>query len=88
MNVSLKRIQAIFIKDYKEFSRNYAVSIMILFPIAFALLYGTEAGDQAAVGGALIADSARRPGIIAITEVFDQPDIVAALATGNYLKGT
>ena len=49
MNVSLKRIQAIFIKDYKEFSRNYAVSIMILFPIAFALLYRTEAGDQAAI---------------------------------------
>ncbi|MEZ0481659.1 ABC transporter permease [Planococcus sp. SSTMD024] len=49
MNVSLKRIQAIFIKDYKEFSRNYAVSIMIVFPIVFALLYRTEAGDQAAI---------------------------------------
>ena len=39
MNISMKRVGAIFIKDYKEFSRNYAVSIMLLFPIFFAFLY-------------------------------------------------
>ena len=39
MSISLKRIQAIFMKDYKEFSRNYAVSMMILFPLFFAFLY-------------------------------------------------
>lgn len=38
MSISLKRAGAIFVKDYKEFSRNYAVSIMLLFPIIFALL--------------------------------------------------
>jgi ABC-2 type transport system permease protein len=38
MSISLKRAQAIFVKDYKEFSRNYAISIMLLFPIAFALI--------------------------------------------------
>lgn len=47
MNVSLKRIQAIVIKDYKEFSRNYAISVMILFPLLFAFLYRSDGGDQA-----------------------------------------
>lgn len=39
MSISFKRIQAIFIKDYKEFSRNYAVSIVFLFPVIMAFLY-------------------------------------------------
>ncbi|WP_040925417.1 ABC transporter permease [Saccharibacillus kuerlensis] len=38
MNVSLKRVRAIFVKDYKEFSRNYAISIMLICPIVLALL--------------------------------------------------
>lgn len=36
MNLSMTRIQAILIKDYKEFSRNYAVSIMVLMPLVLA----------------------------------------------------
>jgi len=47
MSISLKRIQAIFMKDYKEFSRNYAISIMIIFPILFAFLYRTDGEGQA-----------------------------------------
>lgn len=39
MNVSVKRMRAIFIKDYKEFSRNYAVSSMLLMPLVIAFLY-------------------------------------------------
>ena len=39
MNMSMKRIQAIFMKDYKEFSRNYAVSVMVLLPPLLAFLY-------------------------------------------------
>jgi len=39
MSISLKRAGAIFVKDYKEFSRNYAVSIMLIFPIIFAFLF-------------------------------------------------
>lgn len=39
MNISIKRIRAIFMKDYKEFSRNYAVSIMVIFPLFFAFLF-------------------------------------------------
>lgn len=38
MSISLKRARAIFVKDYKEFSRNYALSIMLIFPIILALL--------------------------------------------------
>lgn len=40
MNMSMKRIQAIFVKDYKEFSRNYAVSSVVLMPIILAIFYG------------------------------------------------
>ena len=39
MSISLKRVQAIFVKDYKEFSRNYAVSITLIVPIVFAFLF-------------------------------------------------
>lgn len=38
MSISLKRARAIFVKDYKEFSRNYAISIMLIIPIILALL--------------------------------------------------
>jgi len=36
MSISLKRVRAIFMKDYKEFSRNYAVSLLLIFPIIIA----------------------------------------------------
>lgn len=38
MSISLKRARAIFVKDYKEFSRNYAISIIVIFPIIMAFL--------------------------------------------------
>lgn len=42
MNLSIKRMQAIFMKDYKEFTRNYAISIMLLAPIIFAAMLEKE----------------------------------------------
>ncbi|MBP1994661.1 ABC transporter permease [Paenibacillus eucommiae] len=39
MSISLKRARAIFVKDYKEFSRNYAVSFSLIVPILFAFLF-------------------------------------------------
>lgn len=48
MNLSITRIQAIFKKDYKEFSRNYAVSLMVLSPLMLAFIYnktGTHTMD-------------------------------------------
>lgn len=45
MNVSINRIRAIFIKDYKEFSRNYAVSIMVLLPLFLAFFYNRMGAD-------------------------------------------
>ena len=39
MNMSMKRIQAIFMKDYKEFSRNYAVSAMVFMPLFLAFFF-------------------------------------------------
>jgi ABC-2 type transport system permease protein len=51
MSISLKRARAIFVKDYKEFSRNYAVSIILIFPILFALLLrGTGSSLTGAFG--------------------------------------
>lgn len=44
MNYS--RIQAIFVKDYKEFSRNYAISIMVLFPLILAFLYNKTGSNN------------------------------------------
>ena len=46
MNISYNRIQAIFLKDYKEFSRNYSISIILFFPILFALLYRSDDPTQ------------------------------------------
>ncbi len=40
MTISWKRISAIFLKDYKDFSRNMAVSIVIFLPIIIAAIYG------------------------------------------------
>ncbi|MGM9951338.1 MAG: ABC transporter permease [Lysinibacillus sp.] len=45
MNMSMKRIQAIFMKDYKEFSRNYAISITVLMPLVLALFYNKSGVD-------------------------------------------
>ncbi|SEL94055.1 ABC-2 type transport system permease protein [Paenibacillus sp. cl141a] len=39
MSISLKRARAIFVKDYKEFSRNYAISFSVIVPILFAFLF-------------------------------------------------
>lgn len=39
MSISLKRARAIFVKDYREFSRNYAVSFSVIVPILFAFLF-------------------------------------------------
>lgn len=39
MTFSWKRVNAIFVKDYKDFSRNMAVSIIIFFPPVLAALY-------------------------------------------------
>ncbi|WP_332647643.1 ABC transporter permease [Lysinibacillus sp. 54212] len=46
MNISIKRIQAIFLKDYKEFSRNYAISTMALVPLVLAFFYRDLATTQ------------------------------------------
>ncbi len=45
MNLSMKRMRAIFIKDYKEFSRNYAVSTMVFLPLLLAFMYNKSGAD-------------------------------------------
>lgn len=48
MSISLKRVRAIFVKDYKEFSRNYAINIMLIFPILLAILFRSQ--DLSSIG--------------------------------------
>ena len=43
--ISLKRVNAIFQKDFKDFSRNYAVSIVIFIPIVLGAIYGRMGVD-------------------------------------------
>ncbi|WP_397539723.1 ABC transporter permease [Rummeliibacillus pycnus] len=45
MNLSIKRMQAILIKDYKEFSRNMAVSSMVFLPLILAAVYSRMGVD-------------------------------------------
>ncbi|WP_145410499.1 ABC transporter permease [Paenibacillus xylanexedens] len=49
MSISLKRIQAIFIKDYKEFSRNYGISVVLIIPIVFAFLFRGAGSSSEAI---------------------------------------
>lgn len=57
MNISLKRARAIFVKDYKEFSRNYAVSIMLIIPIMFAILFRNAGASLPGASGFLFNTS-------------------------------
>jgi len=41
----MKRVKAIFMKDYKEFSRNISISIVIIMTPLLALMYG-KSGDN------------------------------------------
>jgi len=40
MTFSWKRLSAIFMKDYKDFTRNMAVSVVVILPIIIAAIYG------------------------------------------------
>ena len=46
MTFSWKRVNAILQKDFKDFSRNTAVSIIIFLPIILAALYGRMGVDS------------------------------------------
>ncbi|MDI2589179.1 ABC transporter permease [Psychrobacillus sp. NEAU-3TGS] len=46
MTISWKRVNAILQKDFKDFSRNSAVSIIIFFPIILAAIYGRMGIDS------------------------------------------
>ncbi|WP_252501792.1 ABC transporter permease [Sporosarcina sp. Marseille-Q4943] len=46
MMISLKRMNAIFQKDFKDFSRNFAVSTVIFVPLFLAAFYGRMGVDS------------------------------------------
>ena len=45
MNLSIKRVNAIFQKDFKDFSRNLAVSMVIFLPLFMAAVYSRMGVD-------------------------------------------
>lgn len=45
MDFSFKRVNAIFMKEFKDFSKNPNVLIMCFLPIMFALIYGKLMGN-------------------------------------------
>lgn len=57
MSISLKRVRAIFVKDYKEFSRNYAISIILIIPIMFAFLFRVASPSLTVAAGFLLNTS-------------------------------
>jgi ABC-2 type transport system permease protein len=57
MSISLKRARAIFVKDYKEFLRNYAISIMLIVPIIFAVLFRSAGASLPGASGFLFNTS-------------------------------
>lgn len=46
MTFSWKRVNAIFVKDYKDFSRNMAISVIVVFPPILAAFYGRLGADS------------------------------------------
>ncbi|MET3544681.1 ABC-2 type transport system permease protein [Paenibacillus favisporus] len=64
MSISLKRAGAIFVKDYKEFSRNYGLSISLMFPLILALLF-RSAGPS--LNGAFAFSLVLNPSFVILT---------------------
>lgn len=46
MEFSFRRVNALFVKELRDFSRNPNVLVMCIFPIMFALLYGKMMANQ------------------------------------------
>ncbi|PUA37835.1 hypothetical protein C8Z91_17850 [Paenibacillus elgii] len=57
MSISLKRARAIFVKDYKEFSRNYGVSFSLIVPILLAFLFRSAGPSLPGAAGFLLNTS-------------------------------
>ncbi|AKG36817.1 ABC-2 transporter permease [Paenibacillus durus] len=80
MSISLKRVRAIFVKDYKEFSRNYAVSIMLIFPVILALLFRKAGSSLPGASGFLFNTS------FVILTCFAQACLIAEEKERNTLR--
>lgn len=81
MNLSLKRMNAIFQKDLKDFSRNWAVSSVILMPILLGALFG-RTGVQDLSSHYLLINLA-----MAMVATFVQCCLIAEEKEKNTLRG-
>lgn len=81
MNISLKRVNAIFQKDFKDFSRNWAVSSVLFVPIGLGFMYG-RAGVEDLTSHYLLINLA-----MAMVATFVQCCLIAEEKEKNTLRG-
>lgn len=81
MNISLKRVNAIFQKDFKDFSRNWAVSSVLALPLGLGFMYGRVGAHDLASHYLLINLA------MAMVAAFVQCCLIAEEKEKNTLRG-
>ncbi|MEH6941700.1 ABC transporter permease [Bacillus sp. JJ722] len=81
MTFSIKRVQAIFTKDYKDLMKNYYVLFNPLFPVLFAAWIG-RSGDASSIQMSFLINFA-----LVMSAIFIQAAMVAEEKEKNTLRG-
>lgn len=82
MNYSMRRVNAIFQKDFKDLTRNSAVSVSALMPLVVAFVLGKMSDDIAIEGHYMIINLA-----MVIVATFVQCSLIAEEKEKNTLRG-
>ncbi len=82
MNVSMRRVNAIFQKDFKDISRNSAVSVTALMPLVMAFVLG-KMSDNIAIDGHYMVINLT----MVIVATFVQCSLIAEEKEKNTLRG-
>ncbi|WP_153721581.1 ABC transporter permease [Sporosarcina cascadiensis] len=81
MMISLKRMNAILVKDFKDFSRNLAVSTVLILPIGLGIMYG-QTGPNSIEANFLLINLA-----FVMVATFVQCCLIAEEKEKNTLRG-
>lgn len=82
MNFSFRRVNAIFHKDFKDISRNSAVSVTALMPLLLAFIYG-KMGDTATIDAHYMVINLT----LVIVTAYVQCSLIAEEKEKNTLRG-
>lgn len=82
MNFSMRRVNAIFQKDYKDISRNYAVSVSAIMPLIMAFVLG-KMNDNISIEGHYLVINLT----MVIVATFVQCSLIAEEREKNTLRG-